>query len=227
MSSSDWVVLDVGGRKLSTTRSTLTSCPDSVLARMFDPESNLQPAKMVDGVYNLDSDPDCFQVILNWLRYRQLMIPNNIASRSVAIVAEFYGLEDMVKQMQEGDKAEKKSIIVLTVFQGIKNYKLVVWVNGLSLMVKLYPTLLETMLREMEKQGCSLQTVEGSNETIEQLMNRLPAKALIVRSPEGANSVLCILMEVGGFEIKEYKSLNIIEGSGTWTVVKKTNINNL
>ena len=39
------VTLNVGGTKFVTTRQTLLSDPDSMLAKMFDPESPLQPGE--------------------------------------------------------------------------------------------------------------------------------------------------------------------------------------
>ena len=39
------VSLNVGGTKFVTTRQTLLSDPDSMLAKMFDPESPLQPGE--------------------------------------------------------------------------------------------------------------------------------------------------------------------------------------
>ena len=70
MCENDIIKLNVGGETFLTTRSTLTSYPNSTLSKMFDPESGLPPAYSEDGVYFLDSDPDCFNVILNWLRQR-------------------------------------------------------------------------------------------------------------------------------------------------------------
>ena len=70
MSLGDWLELNVGGRSFLTTRFTLTSCRDSALARMFDPNSGLRPAYSRNGVYFLDVDPDCFSVTLNWRRRR-------------------------------------------------------------------------------------------------------------------------------------------------------------
>ena len=63
----DWLKLNVGGTMFETTRSTLMSNPDSLLARMFDPESSLPPASMdEDGVYRIDScRPRAFGVLLN------------------------------------------------------------------------------------------------------------------------------------------------------------------
>ena len=71
MSVNDWLNLNVGGKIFMTTRSTLISCPNSTLSKMFDPTSGYSPAYRNDhGVYFLDADPDCFKVILNWLRHR-------------------------------------------------------------------------------------------------------------------------------------------------------------
>ena len=65
----DWIRLNVGGTMFETSRATLTSHPTSSLARMFEPNSNLPPAIVsADGVYQIDSCPKCFSVILNWLR---------------------------------------------------------------------------------------------------------------------------------------------------------------
>ena len=56
-----WIQLNVGGVMLETTLYTVTKYPDSALARMFLSHSE-------GGVYNIDCDPDCFRVILQWLR---------------------------------------------------------------------------------------------------------------------------------------------------------------
>ena len=73
MSVNDWLNLNVGGKIFMTTRSTLISCPNSTLSKMFDPTSGYSPAYRNDhGVYFLDADPDCFKVILYWLRLRYL-----------------------------------------------------------------------------------------------------------------------------------------------------------
>eukprot|EP00090_Calanus_glacialis_P019068 TRINITY_DN29402_c0_g1_i1.p1 TRINITY_DN29402_c0_g1~~TRINITY_DN29402_c0_g1_i1.p1 ORF type:complete len:226 (-),score=42.63 TRINITY_DN29402_c0_g1_i1:102-779(-) len=101
MSVGDWIILDVGGRRMSTTRSTLISSPGSVLARMFDPDSGLDPARMENGAYIIDANPDCFQVILDWLRYHKVMLPSSLNDYgAVSVVAEYYGLLDMVEHIK-------------------------------------------------------------------------------------------------------------------------------
>jgi len=112
MSMSDWISLDVGGRKLSTTRSTLLTDPNSALAKMFDPNSGLQPARMVDGSYTIDADPDCFQVLLNWLRYSKVMFPTSYQNyESVSAVAEIYGILDLVGYIKSLQNDERKVVL--------------------------------------------------------------------------------------------------------------------
>jgi len=119
----DWIRLEVGGRVMATSRTTLTSCPSSVLARMFRPEAALEPAAMSpegnyrcrvvfkswpvfyllisnEGVslnYRIDCDPDIFAVILNWLRHGQVLLPKNMTEQAVSVVAEYFGLTPLVE----------------------------------------------------------------------------------------------------------------------------------
>jgi len=99
MSLTDWVTLDVGGRIISTYRSTLVSCPSSMLARMFSLNSSLEPAKTHGGYYSIDADPDIFSVILNWLRYRKVLLPTTLTKHSVSVLAEYFGLTDLVEEL--------------------------------------------------------------------------------------------------------------------------------
>jgi len=109
---SDWISLDVGGRKLSTTRSTLISDPNSALAKIIHSNSGLQPARMVDGSYTLDADPDCFQVLMNWLRYKKVMLPTSHQNyESVSAVAEVYGILDLVGYIKALQNDERKVVL--------------------------------------------------------------------------------------------------------------------
>ena len=92
---SDWLKLNVGGTMFETSRATLTSHPTSSLARMFEPNSNLPPATTTsDGVYQIDACPQGFSVILNWLRYRHLML-GQARAEDVMPVADYFGLGDL------------------------------------------------------------------------------------------------------------------------------------
>jgi len=108
MSLNDWLKLNVGGKTFLTTRSTLTSCPDSTLSKMFDPDSGLPPAYSEDGVYYLDTNQDCFSVILDWLRYRKLMLNPGIDINNVREVADFFGLVELCRMI---DTKKKDSLL--------------------------------------------------------------------------------------------------------------------
>ena len=65
--------LDVGGTRFRTSRQTLLSDPDSMLAKMFDPGSSFSaPGVKMDGAYFLDRDPAHFGAVLNYLRSGQV-----------------------------------------------------------------------------------------------------------------------------------------------------------
>ena len=63
-----WVKLNVGGHTFETQLSTVTKYPDSELAKIFGARDVDGDVDMVREVYNIDCDPDCFKIILQWLR---------------------------------------------------------------------------------------------------------------------------------------------------------------
>ena len=78
-----WVKLNVGGEMMETSLATVTKYPDSQLAKMFSAQesSNTEDMEtaetapssglgkeMFNIVYNIDCDPECFKLILSWLR---------------------------------------------------------------------------------------------------------------------------------------------------------------
>ena len=89
----DWLRLNVGGTMFETSRTTLTSDPDSILSRMFEPNSNLPPATVTKGgAYLIDACPRGFEVVLNYLRYRSLVLGPGTKSSDVLPVADYFGL---------------------------------------------------------------------------------------------------------------------------------------
>jgi len=66
LQSSRQLKLDVGGYKFSTTITTLTSSPDSMLAAMFSGRFQLE--KTDEGCVFIDRDGHLFHYILTWLR---------------------------------------------------------------------------------------------------------------------------------------------------------------
>jgi len=238
MSASDWLSLDVGGRKISTTRSTLTSCPDSVLARMFGKSSNLQPARKVDGSYTLDIDPNCFEVILNWLRHRQLMIPSTITLDSVIVVAEFYGLYDMVEQLKQAQAPPVltgESFVLEVKLQSHTGPPDWTWehgrrwistqVSGLCVLARHDPQLMRKILQKIHILGQfvswhSIMEDDVRHETIDSVMHMFSdqdhgAHDLFIEHPGecGTHEVVKVFMDVGGFSVKKLSS-----SSGVWTL---------
>ena len=98
----DWVTLNVGGTKFTTTRATLTSDPDSMLARMFQHEGAMQPAAQdLDGAYLIDRNPKYFEPILNYLRSRELVIDPGISAKGVLSDARYFGIQSLVNMLDD------------------------------------------------------------------------------------------------------------------------------
>jgi hypothetical protein len=88
------ILLDVGGRRFSTTRTTLAAEPSSMLAAMFSGRHQLQ--KDEEGYYFIDRNGDCFGYILDWLRMRQLPPGLTVAQlHALKIEADYYQLEGL------------------------------------------------------------------------------------------------------------------------------------
>ena len=100
MSVDEIIRLNVGGRLLTTTRTTLTKNKGSMLEKMFSAENPLPPARLVDGAYFIDADPDVFNSILTWLRHEVLDL-KNVSPDHLAAAASYFGLEDMQLQLSD------------------------------------------------------------------------------------------------------------------------------
>uniref|UniRef100_A0A673HBV8 BTB/POZ domain-containing protein KCTD9 n=1 Tax=Sinocyclocheilus rhinocerous TaxID=307959 RepID=A0A673HBV8_9TELE len=74
----DWITLNVGGRRFTTTRSTLVKEPESMLAHMFRDKDVWGNKQDEQGAYLIDRSPDYFEPILNYLRHGQLIISDGI-----------------------------------------------------------------------------------------------------------------------------------------------------
>lgn len=115
----DVIKLDVGGTKFHTTRATLTSSPNSLLAKMFDPNSDHPPPAVSEdgtyisplifkaeslliyvGYYFLDACPTAFGVILNFLRYKDVMLGKEVDALYVIPVADYFGLPKLCEELE-------------------------------------------------------------------------------------------------------------------------------
>ena len=104
--SGDIITLNVGGRLFTTSRMTLQSEPSSVLAKMFDNSHTFPPARIVDGAYFIDANPEVFEVILDYLRYKTLILPQKIPQQCVVVQARYFGLESLLCQL--GDRLDNQ-----------------------------------------------------------------------------------------------------------------------
>jgi len=102
MALNDIITLDVGGTRFRTFRQTLMKVPESMIARMFSPESNLAPAIMVDGAYFLDRSPERFKYILDYLRDGELKVKKSLSTEMLlALQAEtdYFQLPNILTNM--------------------------------------------------------------------------------------------------------------------------------
>ncbi|KAL1414297.1 hypothetical protein MTO96_030532 [Rhipicephalus appendiculatus] len=99
----EWVLLNVGGQYFATTRTTLTSSePRSKLAGLFSVGPNaadLAGRRDSQGAFMFDRDPAYFRVVLNYLRYKQVMLDRDVSPTGVLEEAKYFGIEGLVKDL--------------------------------------------------------------------------------------------------------------------------------
>ncbi len=105
VSDDDIIDLNIGGQKLTTTRSTLCQVEGSLLASMFSGrwEDSLKRDK--DGAIFFDFSPQHFVLILDYLRQKKIASPENPAPlpkvsedqlQSFTNLVEYLGLNDEI-----------------------------------------------------------------------------------------------------------------------------------
>jgi hypothetical protein len=92
------VELNVGGVFYSTTLSTLTKEPDSLLGQIFTGKVKNAVIKDSKGKYFLDRDGVLFRYVLDYLRNQKLILPENFHEKErLKNEAEYYRLSNMVQ----------------------------------------------------------------------------------------------------------------------------------
>jgi len=113
MSLDDIISLDVGGTKFDTTRSTLLKDKDSMLAKMFDPESKMKPGNYRNGAYFLDRDPEWFRPLLNFLRSGVLIADSHKELMALLTEARYFGLtcleQEITSRLEEESSTRPSS----------------------------------------------------------------------------------------------------------------------
>ncbi|XP_058796015.1 BTB/POZ domain-containing protein KCTD9 isoform X2 [Phymastichus coffea] len=112
--NSEWIMLNVGGKCFSTTRSTLINNePTSMLARMFNNNEknkwNMLPSQQDhNGAYLIDRSSTYFEPLLNYLRHGQLIIDPGLNPAGLLEEARFFRIEGAVEILEEMVKEEDK-----------------------------------------------------------------------------------------------------------------------
>ncbi|KAK1330189.1 hypothetical protein QTO34_010375 [Cnephaeus nilssonii] len=92
--------LNVGGKRFSTSRQTLTWIPDSFFSSLLS--GRISTLKDETGAIFIDRDPTVFAPILNFLRTKEL-------DPSLLHEAQFYGLTPLVRRLQLREELDRSS----------------------------------------------------------------------------------------------------------------------
>ena len=96
--SQDIISLGVGGIIYTTSRSTLTMYPDSMLGAMFGGNLPLENSKDSQGNYFIDRDGELFRYIRNFLRVSKLILPNNFHNvEAFQMEVAFYQIQPLIE----------------------------------------------------------------------------------------------------------------------------------
>uniref|UniRef100_A0A8C8I825 BTB/POZ domain-containing protein KCTD3 n=1 Tax=Oncorhynchus tshawytscha TaxID=74940 RepID=A0A8C8I825_ONCTS len=102
----DIIHLNVGGKRFSTSRQTLTWVPDSFFSSLLS--GRISTLKDETGAIFIDRDPSLFTPILNFLRTKELF-PRSINVHLLMHEAEFYGITPLVRKLQLCDELDRSS----------------------------------------------------------------------------------------------------------------------
>ncbi|XP_074037505.1 BTB/POZ domain-containing protein KCTD3 isoform X2 [Leptinotarsa decemlineata] len=92
----DILQLNVGGKRFSTSRQTLTSIPDTFFTALLSGRiSSLRDEK---GAIFIDRDPKIFSIILNYLRTREIEL-NGTDLRTLRHEAEYYNIAPLLRRL--------------------------------------------------------------------------------------------------------------------------------
>lgn len=96
MSVGEIITLNVGGRRFSTSKQTLTWIPDSFFSSLLS--GRISSLRDETGAIFIDRDPEAFVPILNFLRTKELD-SRGIDLKVIKHEAEFYGITPLAKRL--------------------------------------------------------------------------------------------------------------------------------
>ena len=133
------VGLNVGGHIYTTTLYTVTQYSDSKLGKLFSLES--QVPRDQKGNYFLDRDGVLFKHVLNFLRTKKLILPDDFQDfEQFEIEAAFYGIKPLEEEVQNAKKNRKlisSGPEILRLFYSSKTQ--LVLAGGLAVIQRLVP----------------------------------------------------------------------------------------
>ncbi|XP_069462059.1 BTB/POZ domain-containing protein KCTD21 [Ambystoma mexicanum] len=120
MKMSEPITLNVGGKIYTTSMSTLTSYPDSMLGAMFS--GKMPTKKDSQGNCFIDRDGKVFRYILNFLRTSHLDLPEDFQEMGLLKrEADFYQVQPLMEALLEKEvelsKAEKNAMLNISLEQ--------------------------------------------------------------------------------------------------------------
>ncbi|KAF7689413.1 BTB/POZ domain-containing protein KCTD12.2 [Silurus meridionalis] len=105
------IELNVGGQIYVTRHATLLSVPNSLFWSMFQEHSPSQLTRDSKGRYFIDRDGFLFRYILDYLRDKNLALPDYFKERaSLQKEAEFFQLPDLARRLRPPQVSKENSI---------------------------------------------------------------------------------------------------------------------
>ena len=102
MNENSIVELNVGGVNYTTSLRTILNEPESYFAKLFESDQAELATKDAAGKLFIDRDGALFRYVLDFLRNKALILPENFSERRrLRCEAEFYNLKSMLKQLDE------------------------------------------------------------------------------------------------------------------------------
>ena len=98
--SNEIIEFNVGGSTYTTTKTTITSYPESMLCRMIS--GSIPTATDIKQRIFIDRDGPLFRYILNFLRDKRLNLPENFTEYAqLRQEADFYRIEPIINHLDQ------------------------------------------------------------------------------------------------------------------------------
>ena len=100
----DIVQLNVGGRRFTTSKQTLTWIPESFFVSLLS--GRIPSTRDEVGAIFIDRDPDLFEIILHFMRTKEVN-PRDRNIRNIRTEAEYYGLQPLIIRLNLCDELDR------------------------------------------------------------------------------------------------------------------------